>query len=743
MTQIPETRLFKNIEVFGLIVLVGAACVGLGGLAAWTDLKSSEDNFRQKAYAFERDVTHRLASTNAVLTSLAGLHHASDDLRSHEFKALSRELLTAYPYIRSIAQLQVLNAEEREGLEDYMRAKGFAQFAVTERAPDGSIVPAGPHREVIPLTSIEPFDPEFSHLLGYDVTSDPALSEAVRRAIDSGEVVAADAMELPHIGIGYFVFKAIYLGYHSPNTVAERRDQVSGAIALFVDGQRFFGNIPRHMEAVSFRQTDKHLFDSPSRGLIFQTDATSAKDDKFYLGDFVSELPLMSQGRVFTLTQSVRTHVGSIRLWFVALFIALPALAGSFLILALGNRRRAQLRARHDEKILQESKKRFRDYAEVASDWFWSTDEKMHFNYISEQFSEATGMPREVLLGKTRDEVAEGDRNGIHWQQHRLRLAAHEPFRDFRYRLTSPGGSRIWLSVSGKPVFGEDGSFVGYRGTGRNITAETEAENTLRVAKEEAELANRTKSAFLANISHELRTPLNAIIGFSDLMQYELSGAMSNEKHREYIVDIHSAGKHLLGIINEILDLSKVESGNSPLSNSEVDVEAVVTSACSLIAQRAKESDVALEVEMDANLPLLWADERKIKQILANLLSNAVKFTPSAGVVNLRVWCKRESGYVFQVQDTGIGIALEDMQKALAPFQQIDSELNRKFEGTGLGLPLAKAFIEQHGGSLDLQSRLGFGTTVTVRIPPERILTAPQQIAGEESRLADGTTDQA
>ncbi len=244
----------------------------------------------------------------------------------------------------------------------------------------------------------------------------------------------------------------------------------------------------------------------------------------------------------------------------------------------------------------------------------------------------------------------------------------------------------------------------------------------LSFAKQHLVAANRAKSEFLANMSHELRTPLNAIIGFSEMLGIEIFGPIGNDKYREYVRDIHESGQHLLDLINDILDLSKIESGTEKLHEENVDISVVVESVLKLVRQRSEKHGVKLELELSGESPVLWADERKLKQILVNLLSNAIKFTKAGGTVTLKGWCRIESGYVFQVIDTGIGIALEDIPKALSQFGQVDSALNRQYEGTGLGLPLTKSLVELHSGSLDLQSDVGVGTTVTVRFPAERIV---------------------
>ncbi len=244
----------------------------------------------------------------------------------------------------------------------------------------------------------------------------------------------------------------------------------------------------------------------------------------------------------------------------------------------------------------------------------------------------------------------------------------------------------------------------------------------LALARDQAEDASRTKSMFLATMSHELRTPLNAIIGFSELIGGEMFGPVGNDSYREYANDIRDSGQHLLDLINNILDLSKCESGSDDLHEENIEISELTRSARWLVTGRAQDGNVELETELADDAPMLRADKLKLKQILINLLSNAIKFTDTGGKVTLKAWCSVNGGYVFQVMDTGIGIALEDIPKALSPFQQIDNRLNRKYEGTGLGLPLSKSLMEMHGGSLDLQSQVGVGTTVTVRFPAERIV---------------------
>ena len=236
-------------------------------------------------------------------------------------------------------------------------------------------------------------------------------------------------------------------------------------------------------------------------------------------------------------------------------------------------------------------------------------------------------------------------------------------------------------------------------------------------ARDRAEAANRAKSGFLANMSHELRTPLNAIIGFSEIMHRELHGALGNERYTDYAHDIHHSGRHLLEIINDILDIAKVEAGKLELRHNVIRLEELFDSCSRLMGERAASAGVSLEVEPPEAVPALIADDTRLRQILLNLLSNAIKFTPSGGRVVLRAAATDDGKCELHVSDTGIGMTDQEIVLALQPFTQIDNSLSRRFEGTGLGLPLTKALVELHSGELKLQSERGVGTTASITLP--------------------------
>jgi len=255
--------------------------------------------------------------------------------------------------------------------------------------------------------------------------------------------------------------------------------------------------------------------------------------------------------------------------------------------------------------------------------------------------------------------------------------------------------------------------------------AELEVANVeLAAAKHRAEAASRMKTEFLANVSHELRTPLNSIIGFSEMIDHEVHGPIGNERYRSYILDIHSSGQHLLGVVNDILDISKIEVGEFELQEDEIDIGDIIESAVRVVHERAARAGLSLTSDIAPSLPQLRGDARRVRQILLNLLSNSVKFTSSGGAVSVQAGRNDDGGLTVSVSDTGIGIAPEDMDKAMMPFGQVDGRLNRQHEGTGIGLPLAKSLTELHDGRLTIKSAVGKGTTVTLAFPARRTFAA-------------------
>jgi signal transduction histidine kinase len=264
-----------------------------------------------------------------------------------------------------------------------------------------------------------------------------------------------------------------------------------------------------------------------------------------------------------------------------------------------------------------------------------------------------------------------------------------------------------------------------------DVTAHMLTEQRLTEAKEAAESANRSKSEIMTNMSHELRTPLNAIIGFSDMMINGVFGRLGCEQYEGYAHDINASGKHLLDLINDILDVSAIEAGKVELRKEIHDVEEIVCAAVRLVMPRAAKGGVEVCVKHNTQTPHIYADGRRFKQILLNLLSNAVKFTPPCGRVDVHTSESTDGNIIITVKDTGVGMTPEEVVIALEPFGQADSGMNRKHEGTGLGLPLTKGLVELHDGTLEVHSEKNMGTTIILTFPPEHDgPTAPPAVVG-------------
>ncbi|MBP5857848.1 PAS domain-containing sensor histidine kinase [Marivibrio halodurans] len=374
------------------------------------------------------------------------------------------------------------------------------------------------------------------------------------------------------------------------------------------------------------------------------------------------------------------------------------------------------------QRALRESERRFRDYAEIASDWFWEMDETLCFSYFSDTLATETGIDPQKLLGRGRPESALGDTGDPHWQAHLDDLKNRRAFYDFRYPFKRPDNhDPLVISASGVPIFDENGVFRGYRGVGSNVTEEARVQQSLYEAKLQAEFANRAKSDFIANVSHELRTPLNAILGFTDIMRDELFGPIGVPRYTRYLEDIHTSASHLLSIINMILDLSKIEAGKLELDDVEITLDDCIRGAIELINPLARERQVRIEFTPNPDIPTLIADERALRQMLLNLLSNAVKFSESRSSIEVAVDIGADGeGAVVRVSDVGMGIPEDKLDLVTQPFGHTESSLSRSYEGSGLGLAITRRLIELHDGALEIESTVGQGTTVRLIFPKER-----------------------
>ncbi len=377
---------------------------------------------------------------------------------------------------------------------------------------------------------------------------------------------------------------------------------------------------------------------------------------------------------------------------------------------------------REREKAVRDSEARYRLLAVNATDVISRVALDGTRLYVSPAVRDILGYEPQELIGRRITEIPDSEDAAVARAAiTALRRGDESVTVTFRGRRKD--GGLVWLESSLRIVrdaaSGKPSELVI---VSRDVSARRALQEQLGAAKEEAERANRAKSEFLANMSHELRTPLNAIMGFGELIAQQRLGSIGNARYAEYGQDIVESGRHLLGLIQEILDFAKVDAGRLSLIEENVNIRGVIDACTHMLMDRAAQAELAIETRIAPEVGMVRADERRLKQILLNLMTNSIKFTPPGGRVIVGAHLDRGGCLVIEVGDTGIGIAEKDIAKALEPFGQIDTAFNRRVEGTGLGLPLAKRLVEMHGGTLRLESRPGSGTTTTVWLPAERVL---------------------
>ncbi|HKP25184.1 MAG TPA: PAS domain-containing protein [Dongiaceae bacterium] len=345
--------------------------------------------------------------------------------------------------------------------------------------------------------------------------------------------------------------------------------------------------------------------------------------------------------------------------------------------------------------------------------------------HVSSEFADILGVqPGEIPLEET-DLV----RKFVHADDLPAAMEAVEGFvhrtsdrYNAQFRMVRPDQSIAHVHMEAERLRDPQGRILYEIGVIQDVTEQRERELELMTAKRTAEIANRTKTQFLANMSHELRTPLNAVIGFSQLIREQAFGQIP-DRYVTYADDINSSGKLLLALINDILDMSRIEAGQQKLMEEIISVDSALNDCVRMVTSKASDGGVRLIVENKGSLPALRADERALKQILLNLLSNAVKFTPQGGGVTIAAEVTKDRGLDIHISDTGIGIAEDVIKDLFLPFRQADASISRRFGGSGLGLAISKKLMELHGGEISIDSRPGSGTRVTLHMPAERVVS--------------------
>ncbi|HUE63192.1 MAG TPA: PAS domain-containing sensor histidine kinase [Rhizomicrobium sp.] len=377
--------------------------------------------------------------------------------------------------------------------------------------------------------------------------------------------------------------------------------------------------------------------------------------------------------------------------------------------------------AENTRKRITAGEASYRAFFDHAIEGIFRTTLEGHYLAVNQALADIYGYPTpESLISGLTDIGAQLYVDPERRDEFRALMQANDVVTHFVSEIYHCSGRRIWISENARAVRDWSGALLCYEGTVEDVTEKFEQERALRAALHQAEIANKMKAAFLAAMSHELKTPLNAVLGFSEIIRDELLGPVGHAGYREYAGDIHESGTRLLAVINDVLDVSRLEGGLLTIDAHDEKVLDVAEHAITLARALTQDRRV-IEIDVPADIPSLHVDQRRIAQALGNLLANALKFTPQGGKVRLAARLQSGGSLHLIVEDTGIGMAQETIAAALEPFRQLDATLARRFEGAGLGLSISKALAELHGGQLSVRSAVGEGTTVTIALPAARV----------------------
>lgn len=499
---------------------------------------------------------------------------------------------------------------------------------------------------------------------------------------------------------------------------------------------------------------------------LFQTIKTGTLEDwispSFLFPDYIAKYDIDLGNQKLEMRYAVdlslaRTNNLDVPLMIFAIGIILT-LASCFYIYWLVSRsERINALVQKRTLELERNERRLEDMAEISTDWFWETNAEMKFSWFSDRFYDVVGVSPESFIGKTRLEglnleleTLPKDQKEL-WQNHLKCLEHRQKFTNFRYSAEREDGEEVWVAINGKPIYDDDSNFYGYHGSGRVVTEEEKAKRELQfkeremqsyieelevsrqylqrntaeieqlaeeysVSKERAEASEKSKSEFLASMSHEIRTPMTGVMGFADL----LLDADLKPEDREKVLKIKFATQSLLTIINDILDLSKLEAGRLEIEDLDFNIHQAVDEAVDLVRERAREKNLDIVLEHGVDVPDgLNADPTRCRQVLINLIGNAVKFTQE-GQITVRsefLKDKDKPTLMFSVKDTGIGISIENQKRLFQDFSQADSSASRGYEGTGLGLSISKRLVELMGGEIGVDSEVGEGSTFWFSLP--------------------------
>jgi PAS domain S-box-containing protein len=681
--------------------------------------------FSVQAESRARDLQEVLSRYEGTIEGFAAAF-PYQHIDAEQFRAYAKNVFLASSVLQSgletIAWAPRVADRNRTAFEAAARAERHDDFAIRDKDADGSLATAPAKPDYFPLRYVEP--ERASSPLGLDL----ARAGALDQAIATGNMTATPPMHMVYGPDSSLLFVPVYPAATKDSTsvaplgVLTFRMSIGAAIDAIIAA---FEPVPQGIDLYV-------IDDAAPRGqrLIYEHPA-QAKRTKDGPADEAKALvqpywgsSFSFAGRDCTMIVRATPQLLSEQLdgagWFeLTCGLLLTALLALYLIT---NRTRAD-RLRQLANTLQrevavrratEEDLRLTQLAmDRSSEAICLLEPSGRYLNVNDATCRQLGYSRDELLNMSVFEVAV-QTTRENWVE-RWNTYREMGSRSFEGHRVTKDGRTIPVDITCSHIQFGDREYLFT--VARDATARCHIEQELRTARDLAESANRAKSQFLANMSHELRTPLNAIIGFSEVISSALFGPL-DARYRDYAQDIHGSGHHLLRIINDLLDLSKVEAGRLELRDSPVPIALVFETCRRMVSDRAEA--VGINLDFRPTDLEVSADELRLEQVLLNLVSNAVKFTQEGGHVTVSAILASSGEAVISVVDTGIGMAPEDIPRALQPFGQIDNSLARPHGGTGLGLPLAQRLVELHGGTMSIDSQLGKGTTVTVMLPAER-----------------------
>jgi signal transduction histidine kinase/ActR/RegA family two-component response regulator len=671
-------------------------CLLTGLLTLNVGLSHSEEEFQTKADIAYDEVMRRYSTLEAVLTSLAGFHQASDYVSDVQFSTFARELLNAYPYIRSTMSLRRLDQKERATYEEEMQDRGYYQFSITESKRDGGLVKADNRSEYLIIKVLEPLLPHMGSHLGYDVLSNTSLSQAINKATETGGGAASVAKNLFQ-SESILIFKAVYQGRYTPTDENERLEMFDGAIAIVTDAESLLNDLTPAIGFINVSLSQNNA--ASDQHLEYVSDNENPVINK------LSILPTLSYSRNIDLYGQLSQirFTQEVSLADAHAYWALLTVTSSLIIYI------AMLSSWHNLRTARMHEQELEGYAARAAFSEENTDPIMRIDHDGKLLY--SNEPGRKIIDDWKTDVG-----GDVPQDIRDFVSSVLRINQYREKEVSIDTTHFTLRF----VPRRDQNYVNVYG--RDDTEQKQAELDMIEAKQAAEAANIAKSRFLATISHEVRTPMNGVLGMLELLK---KTPLSDKQH-SFTESAYRSGRSLLTLINDILDFSKIESNKLELEHVPFNIKDTIDDVLRIVTEDAKRKHLNLITKIPDINPLLVGDEQRLRQILINLIGNAVKFTERGNViVRLTKTAEYKTGLQmkFEISDTGIGITPEALPFIFNDFTQQDDSTTRKFGGTGLGLAITRQLVNMMGGEIHADSTPNEGSSFWITLQFETQLT--------------------